>query len=268
MTRRQIESTKNPHIKYLVKLKERRHRDAEGRFLIEGSKELSRALDAGIRLEQILYCPKFLRAEGDMLLAECQALECLEVSSEAFEKLSFRQNPDGLIALASIQEKTLDDISLPPNALLLVIDGLEKPGNVGALLRTADAANVDAVFLTGKGTDIYNPNVIRSSVGSVFSRPILALDSGELISYLKAQQVKLVATSPSATRSYWDEDYLAATAIILGTEHDGLAHDWFNAAESKVIIPMSGMTDSLNVATSGALLLYEVMRQRNKIAPS
>ncbi len=202
-----------------------------------------------------------------MLLAECQDLERIEVSSDAFEKLSFRQNPDGLIALAAIQEKTLKDIALPEKALVLVIDGLEKPGNVGALLRTADAVKADAVFLTGKGTDIYNPNVIRSSVGSVFSRPILALESAELIAYLKAHKIKLVATSPSATRSYWDEDYKASTAIILGTEHDGLAHDWFQAAESKVIIPMSGMADSLNVATSGALLLYEVLRQRQKIAP-
>ncbi|MCA9837898.1 MAG: RNA methyltransferase [Trueperaceae bacterium] len=268
MSVRQIDSAKNTYIKYLVKLKDRKARDQEGKFLIEGCKEVSRALDAGVKLEQVLFCPPFLRAEGELLLHELGQLELIEVSADAFTKLSFRQNPDGLMALANIKQQSLEEITLRENALILVIDGLEKPGNVGALLRTADAVNVDAVFLTGQGTDIYNPNVIRSSVGSVFSRPILALESAELINYLKAHQVKLVATSPSATRSYWHEDYLGATAIILGTEHDGLAHDWFEAAEAKVRIPMQGMADSLNVATSGALLLYEVMRQREKIAPS
>lgn len=263
---RQISSPGNDYIKYLVKLKDRRFREKEQRFLIEGEKELSRALAAGIKLEHLLYAPKLLNAEAKMLLAACpDATELTEVSQGVFEKLSLRQNPDGLLALAAMREHSPDDLKLSKNPLLLVIDGLEKPGNVGALLRTADAVNVDAILLSGRGTDIYNPNVIRSSVGSVFSRPVIALEASELLAYLKTQGIKLVATSPGGSRPFWDEDYRQASAILLGTEHDGLAEHWFDAADVKVSIPMHGMADSLNVATSGALLLYEVLRQRRAL---
>ena len=218
-----IESTKNPFLKSFVKLKDRRTRDKEQRYLIEGTKELNRASEAKKPIEKVIYSPKFLRPEGHDLLEHLNdKLELIEVSKDAFEKLSMRQNPDGLLAVAVMQDTDLDELTFDEHPLFLVIDGLEKPGNVGALLRTADAVNVDAVFVTGKGTDLYNPNVIRSSVGSVFSRPVLAIDSQSLIAFLKKNAVKIIATSPSADKTFWQENLKTSAAIVLGPEHEGL----------------------------------------------
>jgi TrmH family RNA methyltransferase len=147
---------------------------------------------------------------------------------------------------------------------VLIIDGLEKPGNIGALLRTADAARLDAVFLTGQGTDPYNPNVIRSSVGSVFSRPVLVVEAEHLLKWLEPQGFTLLAASPDTNHSYWDASYQDASAIILGTEHEGLSPFWKHHATLQVTIPMYGTADSLNVATAGALLIYEALRQRHR----
>ena len=152
-----------------------------------------------------------------------------------------------------------------PNGLYLVIDGLEKPGNVGALLRTADSAGVDAVFVTGAGTDLENPNVIRASMGSVF-RQVIACETDALRDWLQQNQVQIVATSPQASATYWQQDYTPATALVLGTEHEGLGEGWLEQADLRVVIPMFGSADSLNVATSGALLLYEALRQRHTSA--
>ena len=142
---------------------------------------------------------------------------------------------------------------------------LEKPGNIGALLRTADAANLDAVFISGQGTDLYNPNVIRTSMGSLFSRPVVVVDTQELIDFLRSKNVNIVAATPHTQNLYWQEDFTKSTAIVLGTEHEGLSKVWLEAASSQVTIPMNGLADSLNVATAGALLMYEALRQRSKI---
>ncbi len=259
-----IESADNPTIKSLVKLKELKGRKQAGQYLIEGSRETLRALQAGEQLSTLLFCPDLLGEEGREVLGHVQetAAEVLELSQRAFLKLSLRQNPDGIIAVAKVQTKTLADIPLRENALILVIDGLEKPGNVGALLRTADAVNVDAVIVTGFGTDLYNPNVIRSSMGSVFSRPVLSLEVREVIDYLRTKKFKIVAATPHTDKLYWQEDFTKSTAIVLGEEHEGLSEVWLEAATSQVTIPMNGLADSLNVATAGALLLYEALRQR------
>jgi RNA methyltransferase, TrmH family len=261
---KRIDSADNPTIKALTKLKELKGRRQEGRYLIEGSRETLRALQGGERLQTLLFSPDLLNEEGEEVLVRCResAVEMLELSQRAFAKLTLRQNPDGIIAVATIHEKNLADIILKPNALVLVIDGLEKPGNVGALLRTADAANADAVFVTGFGTDLYNPNVIRSSMGSLFSRPVMSLEACEVIEYLRAKQFKIVAATPHSSQPYWDENFTRPTAIILGEEHAGLSEEWLGAATTQVTIPMNGLADSLNVATAGALLLYEVVRQR------
>jgi RNA methyltransferase, TrmH family len=276
---KRIDSTKNPTLKAFAELKERKARDAQQRYLIEGSRETLRALQGGERLQTLLFCPSFLSHEGKKVIAEGrlvlsvvegrqkvegkgQELEILELSQAAFEKLSLRQNPDGVMAVAEIQKKNLADVSLKENALVLVIDGLEKPGNIGALLRSADAVNVDAVFVSGQGTDLYNPNVIRASMGSLFSRPVLAVDTHELIEFLRVKHFNMIAATPHTTKKYWDEDFSKATAIVLGTEHEGLSKEWLEAATSQVTIPMNGLADSLNVATAGALLLYEALRQR------
>jgi RNA methyltransferase, TrmH family len=264
LTAKKIDSVDNPTLKALIKLKELRGRKQAGRFLIEGSRETLRALQGGEAVTTLLYVPELLNEEGHDVVgrAEEKRLELLELSQRAFLKLSVRQNPDGILGVANIREKSLTDIKFKENALILVIDGLEKPGNVGALLRTADAVNVDAVIVTGFGTDLYNPNVIRASMGSLFSRPVVSLEAREVIEFLQAKNFKIVAAIPGSSKSYWAEDFTRSTAIILGEEHDGLSKEWLAAATTQVTIPMSGLADSLNVATAGALLLYEALRQR------
>ncbi len=262
-----IDSPKNQTIKNLARLKERRHRDASQRYLVEGTREVTRALSAGVPLEEIFVCPEILRPEGRALVGTL-TLPQTEVSPEAFKRLSLRQNPDGILGVARMQETSLETLVLPNDALVLVVDGLEKPGNLGALLRTADAGDLGAVFVTGAGTDLYNPNTIRSSLGSVFSRPVVAVETGELLKFLLAAGFKLVAATPDAARTYWAEDYRGGVAIVLGTEHAGLGPDWRGAASAEVSIPMHGLADSLNVSVAGALLVYEALRQRRELPDS
>ena len=263
---KQIDSPKNPTVKDLVRLRERRVREREGRYLIEGTREVQRAVQAGVSVQEMFVCPALLRPEGEALVNDLStddsALPRTDLSEAAFSRVSLRQNPDGVLATAAMASKGLASLTLRENALVLVIDGVEKPGNIGALLRTADAADLDAVFVTGAGTDLYNPNVIRASVGSVFSRPVLAVETAELLEFLQAKNFALVATTPDAEKSYWEESYGGSSAIILGTEHEGLGRAWLEQADTRVRIPMHGLADSLNVSVSGALLLFEALRQR------
>ena len=261
-----IDSPKNSTVKSLLRLKERRSRDGRGQYLIEGARELRRALEATIKVEALYFCPELLPPEGRGAIAEAPDLPQTELSEAAFKRLSLRQNPDGVLALAKMQAKSLETLELSDRALVLVIDGLEKPGNVGALLRTADAADLDAVFITGEGTDLYNPNVIRASMGSVFSRPVLAVETGELLEFLQKRNFALVAATPGGSDTYWAADYTGPTALVLGAEHTGLGEDWLTAASVQVAIPMHGLADSLNVSVSGALLIYEALRQRRTAA--
>ena len=264
--RKRIESPKNPEVKGLVRLKERRVRDREGRYLIEGARETRRAREAGVPLLTLYVCPVFMRPEGDTFTTELESagVDTVELSQDAFSRVSYRDAPDGVLAVAAVQPRELGGLELSQNALVLVLDGLEKPGNLGALLRTADGAGLDAVFLTGEGTDLTNPNVIRASMGSVFSRPVRTVAAPTLLEWLSARDFKLVAASPGADASFWDANYQGATAIVLGTEHEGLSPLWLGAASTRVAIPMRGLADSLNVATAGALLVYEALRQRRE----
>ena len=256
-----IESPKNPQVKSLVKLRERRVREAQGKFIVEGTRELERAVQAQINLEALYLCPAFISPESWILLNAIPTPKT-ELSEQAFKKVSMRQKPDGVLAVAVTPSVNLASLEFADNALVLVLDGLEKPGNLGALLRTADAANVSAVLVSGAGTDLYNPNVVRSSVGSVFSRPTLSVAEQILSDFLQTQHFKLVAAMPDAQQTYWQADLSGKVAIVLGTEHDGLSNHWQEAATVQVSIPMYGLADSLNVATSGALFIYEVLRQR------
>jgi TrmH family RNA methyltransferase len=263
---KRINSSRNPELRARAKLKERRAREREGRFLIEGTREVQRALEAGVRLEAFYHCPALLGATGHEVIqqAQTQSVPLTELSEQAFKVLSYREHPDGVVAVAQRQAKNLADLSLPADALVLVVEGLEKPGNLGALLRTADSAGVHALFATGGGTDLENPNVIRASMGSLFSRPVLAVSKTELLPWLQAERFSLVATTPHTDTLYWDAAYTGRTAVLLGAEHEGLSEAWLEAANVRVKIPMSGLADSLNVATTGALLLYEALRQRRQ----
>lgn len=269
MTRKRIDSPKNPLVKELLRLRERRERERSGRFLIEGVREVERALAAGIPLEQLLVAPELARPEAQALAATAEraGLKVSELAGGAFARLSLRENPDGLMALAGTWRTELSELELPGEPLLLVVDGLEKPGNLGALLRTADAVDADAVFVTGHGTDPFNPNVVRASMGSIFSRPLVTTSGDELRRFLREHGVRVVATSPAAELPFWDADLKGPVALVLGTEHEGLNAEWLDSADERVHVPMAGTADSLNVATAGALVLYEALRQRRRARP-
>ena len=266
MPRKRIESPRNPLVKELLRLHERRGRERSGRFLIEGTREVERALEAGVPVLEVLLAPELAGPETLALAstAEARGLPVNELTGTAFGRLSVRENPDGMLAVAETWTVEPEQLQLPDDPLLLVLDGLEKPGNLGALLRTADAVDADAVFVTGPGTDPFNPNVIRASMGSVFSRPLVQLGGERLRHFLAAAGVRTVATSPSAAKPFWDASLAGPTAIVLGTEHEGLGVEWLETADERVHIPMAGLADSLNVATAGALLLYEALRQRRR----
>jgi RNA methyltransferase, TrmH family len=259
-----IRSRSNPLVKRLVRLRERRAREAEGVLLVEGARELGRAVAAGRRPLLLAYCPEAYSSEASAVAGRVIAAagERRRLGPEAFAKVSLRDRPDGLLGLVAATQPPLDALAWPPDALYLVMAGLEKPGNLGALLRSADAVGCDAVFVTGAGTDLGNPNVVRASMGSVFSRPVLQLDGAALRAELAGRGVRLVATSPDAARDYWSVPLTGSVAIVVGPEDEGLDAGWLAAADEVVAIPMRGAADSLNVATSGALVLFEALRQR------
>ena len=257
MTREAITSLQNPQVKRLVRLRQRREREAEGLMLIEGARELSRAVQAGVRLSETFACPELFSPEAQEVAHTLPPGTLL--SRTAFEKVSARENPDGLLGLAKVPGAALPEP--PEDALVVVLHGLEKPGNVGAILRTADAAGAHAVLVLGRGADPYGPNVIRASQGAVFSVPTAALPEAEALAWLSAHAFTTVACTPDAPRDYWQARLTGRVALLLGTEHAGLPAEW-RSTDQAVRIPMYGQADSLNVATAAALVLYEAVRQR------
>lgn len=249
-------------------LKTRRARDRTGLTLVEGLREAGRAVAAGLPLVRLLLCDELgaLGLDGVELLrreAERQAVETVVLSTDAFQRISLREHPDGVALVARTPERSLERLRLPAQPLVLVLAGLEKPGNVGALLRSADAAGVDAVVLTDGGTDLGNPNVIRASMGSVFALPVAGATPVAARRWLRAAGLHLVAATPHARQSHWAASYRGGVAVVLGTEHAGLDASWLAAVHERVRIPMrSRSADSLNVAVAGAVILFEALRQR------
>lgn len=258
-----ITSTSNPRIKALAHLLERKGREREGRFLIEGAREVSRAIAAGFELELALVGEDLDPQEQGVYreLSRLERLETLELSGAPLAKLSSRENPASLMAVARIPKASLRNYRPPTDALVLIAVGLEKPGNLGAILRSADAAGAHAVIVVG-GVDLYNPQVIRNSTGVVFSLPTVGASEGEVLGWLREHQIPLVASTPHTDTLYWQADLKGKVGIVVGPEHEGLSAVWLEAARTKVRIPMQGQADSLNVSVSAALLLYEATRQR------
>ncbi|MDP2708826.1 MAG: RNA methyltransferase [bacterium] len=253
-----IESARNEKIKSIVKLTDSsRERKRQGLFLIEGKREIGLALSGGAEVINLFFCPDYGQAKPD--LAE-EAI--IEVSKKVFSKISWRQHPDGLIALAKIRELKLEDLKLSSAPLLVILEAVEKPGNLGAILRTADAAGVDAVIINDSATDIYNPNVIRASQGTAFTVPVIVSSISETIKFCERNKIKIYAASPDAEREYADIDYTAGSAVLLGAEDKGLSAGWLKAADEKIKITMRGKIDSLNVSVSTAVILFEAVRQR------
>lgn len=259
-----ITSLQNPKIKETVKLRDRRTREESGLFIIEGYRELKRALDAGRTIQTLFYCPEFfLGTNEDALRNQCKAALHLECTKDVFAKISYRDRPDGLLAVAPQMHWKLSDLKLTKNPFLVVAESIEKPGNLGTILRSCDAAGVDAVIVSDPTTDIHNPNVVRSSVGALFTLPVLEVSAAETRAFFKKHNIAIVAATPRAKLAFTEANFKVPLAIVVGTEQYGLTENWMKKAGIAVRIPMFGIVDSLNVASATALLLYEVVRQRS-----
>jgi len=260
-----ITSPQNARIRNLVLLQlKSRERRKQNSIVIEGYREISRALVCGFTVKELYCCPE-LGSENIIqgLAASYPGIVVYFVSVAAFEKLAYREGSDGLIAVAEPINRTLEGLKLGDNPLVIVLESVEKPGNLGAVMRTADAAGVDAVIICDPHTDLYNPNTIRSSVGCIFTRQVVVADSREVIEWMKKLGIRSYAAALiESAESYHLKDFTGPTAFIMGTEATGLSSQWLTSSTSQVIIPMKGIADSLNVSVSTAILVFEAIRQR------
>ena len=259
-----IISLQNTKVKNINKLTSKaQERKKQGLFVIEGARELSLALFGNYVLDSVFLCSElFSKTDYPEVLHQINSKIINEVSEAVFKKIAYREGSDGIIALAEPKSHTLSDLTLPENPFIIVLESVEKPGNLGAILRTADAARVDAVIVCDPLSDIYNPNVIRSSVGCLFTVPIAVTSNHDTLSFLREKNIQTFAAELNAAQWYQNTDFRKGSAIIMGTEADGLTSFWLNNAHSRIKIPMRGKIDSLNVSVSTAIITFEAMRQR------
>lgn len=261
-----ISSLQNPRVKQLVKLRDRRPRDEAGVFLVEGYREIRRALEKGVALQELYVAPEWFLGENEPALiaqAEAAGAKVFELTKEAFAKVAYRERPDGLLAVAPQWRRSLEDLKLPAAPFLLVVEAIEKPGNLGTILRSADAAGCDAVIVCDAVTDIFNPNVVRASTGVLFSVPLVVAESTQVHAWLKAKGIRTAATTPHTTNIYTQTDLRGPLAVVMGSEQYGLSEFWMKGADVLVRIPMAGQADSLNVAMATIITLFEAVRQRS-----
>ncbi len=264
-TPERLTSLQNPRVKELLGLRDRRDRDARGLTLIEEPRVIRRARRAGYPFIEVWYCPELLDTVDPGLLEFLRAGEpfaAIEVNQPVMAKIAYKEKPEGVLVVAPQQRLTLDRLTLPEAPLLLVLEAVEKPGNLGAILRVADGAGADAVIVCDPGTDIFNPNVLRASTGAFFTVPVVEEDASRVRSWLREKRIRGVATTPAAAAPYTDADLRGPVAILLGAEDRGLSDEWLMRADLQVRIPMRGEADSLNVSVTAALMAYEAMRQR------
>ena len=272
-----ISSLQNQRIKNVVRLNTRRHRDQLRQTVVEGVREASLALQKGFLPIEAFVCMDYLdsSAEQNLVnqlnqLAAGKRTRLYEVTPAVYDKMAYRGGSGGVLLVIPYTTNTLEDLPVEGNTLFAVVDGAEKPGNLGAILRTADAAGLNALLLTGaegQGTDIHNPNVIRASLGAFFTVPVVTTTMEMASNWLQKNTIMTVATTPDAERLYTTVSYTGPTAVVMGSESSGLSHEWLEAADVLVRIPMSGEVDSLNLSVSTALVLYEALRQRNSMSP-
>lgn len=263
-----ITSSQNSRIKNLVRLRDGKHRRRQGLYIIEGLRELERAIACGVVPIELYVCEELWNDDGALDLTEqvsgMEGTLVLNVAEEPFKKASARENPDGLIAVAKVPELGIRDLKLSSNPFLLIVEHVEKPGNLGTLLRTADAAGVDAVIITDPVTDIYSPNAIRASQGSIFSIPSVVVSNEELRGWLAGNGISVVATTPENAQVHWNVDFTGPVALLMGSEARGLSKFWLDdEAVLRALIPMRGQADSLNVSAAAAIFLFEAVRQRS-----
>jgi TrmH family RNA methyltransferase len=262
-----INSSGNPHIKNILRLQtNNRERHSQNLFVIEGYREISRAMDSGIEIKKLYVCRELDRqGRSEVLSGNDSRIQIFEVGKDAFARIAYREGSDGLIALAVPRTLKLNELNLNSNPLLLILESIEKPGNLGAIMRTADAAGIDAVIVCDPLTDIYNPNAIRSGVGCIFTRQVVTCSSKEAIKWLKNNKIKIYAAAlTDKALVYHQIDFLGPTAFVMGTEATGLSSEWLDNSDYQIKIPMQGIADSLNVSTSAAVLVFEAVRQREK----
>jgi TrmH family RNA methyltransferase len=255
-----INSLENKKVKELVKLQKAGFRKKTGQFLIDGLREIELAISADVSILDIFYCPELAKKS---LPVKLKLFNIIEVSEAVFKKIVYKENPDGFLALAARKIKNLPDLKLSCNPLIVVLETVEKPGNLGAILRSAYAAGVEAVVLNNPQTDIFNPNVIRSSEGHLFTNQIVAASVKETVQFFKKSGIKSFAAATSKNNDYTKADFSGPSAVILGSEADGLSKEWLKLADNKIKIPMKPGIDSLNVSVSAAIIVFEAVRQRN-----
>jgi len=261
---KEITSIQNPLIKEILSLQEKsRSRKNSGLFCIEGKREISLALKGSYKLRKILFCETIFDM-NELNLYDNENTEIIKISKEVYQKIAHRDTTEGIIAIAKSEDLTLQNITFKnKNPLVLVAEAPEKPGNIGALLRTADAANVDVVLIANPKTDMYNPNIIRSSVGCLFTNQIALGTSIEIINFLKENNIDIYCASLKASKTYENVNFTESSAIVVGTESTGLSDIWLKNSTQNIFIPMQGQIDSLNVSVSAAILIFEAKRQRN-----
>jgi len=261
-----ITSLSNDRIKRLVRLRNRRERDRSRHFLVEGFRELRRAAAAGVVFDEVYACPDLFLGENEADLLDRfreAGAEVFEVAEAPFRKASYRDRPEGLLGVARQFEVGLNRLSLPDDPLLLIAESIEKPGNLGTMLRTAQAAGADAVIVCDPATDPFNPNVVRASLGTLFEVPLAVAPSGETIAWLKDRGIASFAATPSADTPHHAADLTGPAALVIGSEQYGLTETWLEGASERIVIPMPGSVDSLNAAMSAGILLFEAVRQRS-----
>jgi TrmH family RNA methyltransferase len=261
-----ITSTHNPRFRRAVKLRDRRQREKHGRFLIEGMREIRLALEGGISLEELFACPALCESDPCQRVIDYAAdhgAQLFSVSRRLIDKLCFGDRAEGLLAVAVTPSRTLDDLRLPDRPLVAVLEGIEKPGNVGAILRSADGAGLDAVIVADPATDLFNPHAIRASLGTIFTVPASVASSAQVAAWLRGQGLHVFAARVEGAVPYTQADFTPAAAIVLGSEAGGLSSAWIGSDVTAVSLPMCGAADSLNVSAAAAVMFYEALRQRS-----
>ena len=260
-----ITSLQNPHVKDAVRLRDRRHREREGRIVIDGARELARAIWAGVRLQGAFVCESLCQGEEARRVLQSLSdvgVRVLHVTERVFEKLAFGERTEGVLGVAETPAASLDRVKLPENPLVAVLEGVEKPGNVGAVLRSADGAGVSALIVADGGTDLYNPNAIRASLGTIFTVPVAAATAAQTLAWLRQHGLAIYSARVDGSSPYTDVDFCRPAAIVLGSEAAGLSTAWTADDVTPVRLPMLGVADSLNVSAAAAVVFYEALRQR------
>ena len=260
-----ITSSKNPIVQRVAKLRQKKNRDRQNEFLIEGQKEITHAIAAKLDIETLIHCPQIVNSDTvkKIIRPAKKMPQIIEVAQHLYEKIACRQNVQGTIAIAGKPKNDIQQLKLPENPLILIAAGIEKPGNIGALVRNADAAGVDAMIaVDDHGTDLYNPNVVRASMGALFTVKTFTLTAEKTVEFLKQNNITLITAQPNGKRLYNEIDYTKPVALAVGREDRGLSDKWQTTPNNCVKIPMTGQMDSLNVSCAAAIVLYEALRQR------